>query len=78
MKIHHFRNRGGCADAAIEGCRAAAAILADHEAGRLVFSLHVIPGIGGGARDERLDEVNPEEAKEVDEGGDEGDNGGEF
>ncbi|KAL6985346.1 hypothetical protein U1Q18_018722, partial [Sarracenia purpurea var. burkii] len=31
-----------------------------------------------GTRDERLDEINAEEADEVDEGGDESDDGGAF
>lgn len=44
-----------------------------------VFSFHIVPGIGRcGPSDERLDKVNPEKTKEVDEGGDEGDNGREF
>ncbi|KAL6986348.1 hypothetical protein U1Q18_019716 [Sarracenia purpurea var. burkii] len=37
-----------------------------------------IPGVMRGTRDERLDEINAEEAEEVDEGGDERDDGVTF
>lgn len=50
------------------------------EVGLTLVDLDVVPGVGRRARggNKRLDEINAEKAEEIDEGGNEGEDGGEL
>ena len=51
------------------------AIVVEEEVG---VGIVEVPSVVGGACNEGLDEINAEKAKKVNEGGNEGDNGGDF